>query len=72
MAMMLACGFNRTMIVTNLNKTDIFSPQFPNNYPPNINCSWVIQAKHDERIEVKLKGYELEEGYVRFLIFREL
>ena len=63
MAMMLACGSSRVLTVTNMNKTDIFSPQFPNEYPNNLNCSWLIQAKEKERIIITLKGYELEQKY---------
>ena len=63
MAMMLACGSSRAMIITNMNKTDIFSPHFPQKYPNNMNCSWLIQAKERERIMITLKGYELEEKY---------
>ena len=61
MAMMLACGSKRLMKITNMNKTDIFSPLFPQDYPNNINCSWLLLAKETEKIRLTLKGYELEE-----------
>ena len=69
MAMMLACGSSRGMTITNMNKTDIFSPYFPKDYPNNMNCSWLIQAKERERIMITLKGYELEEKYENLVSF---
>ena len=63
MAMMQACRGNRVMKITNMNKTDIISPNHPDEYPNNMNCSWLISAKESELIEITLEenGYELED-----------
>ena len=65
MTMMQACGSDRVMTITSLNKTNIFSPNFPKHYPENMNCSWSIVAQEDEIIELTLEdnAYELEHEY---------
>ena len=65
MAMMLACGADRIMKISNMNKTDILSPQYPEEYPNNMKCSWLILAKEREIIKLTLEdnGYELEDKY---------
>ena len=60
---MMACGSKNAMKITNMNRTDIFSPQFPEDYLNNMDCSWVILAKDNERIKLSLKEGELEEKY---------
>ena len=60
--MLSACEFNDTgMVLTPRNKTDIHSPNFPETYPNNLDCKWHIKADNDLRIELQLKGQELEE-----------
>ena len=63
MAMMLACGEDKVMEITNMDKTDIISPNHPDEYPNNMNCSWLVLAKESELIELTLEnnGYELED-----------
>ena len=41
----------------------ITSPNHPDEYPNNKNCSWLISAKESELIELTLEdnGYELED-----------
>ena len=36
------------------------SPQFPSNYPPNINCHWVISAPRREHVHLKFLEFNLE------------
>ena len=66
MASIVACGSNRVMTITNINKTDVFTPKFPAQYPNSLNCTWSIVAKETELIELTLddNGYELEEKYI--------
>ena len=65
--MLSACGNNGTkMIITPWNNTDIYSPNFPENYPNNMNCHWHIKADHGFRIELQIEGHELEEKYLKY------
>ena len=59
------CGHNGAkMIITPSNYTDIHSPEFPEYYPSNLNCKWHIKADDGYQIELHIKGYELEDGYM--------
>ena len=60
---MEACGPNRVMTITVQNKTNIFSPNYPEKYKNNMNCTWRIVSDDTKRIEITLKGHELEEEY---------
>ena len=57
-----ACRASRPMVITILNKTDISSPNYPENYDNDLNCQWRILADDDKRIELSLEGDELEKG----------
>ena len=59
-----ACDNNSTMVITESNKTDITSPNWPNRYPPNSICAWKIIAPHDAKIQLTLKRYHVDERYV--------
>ena len=58
-----ACGADSPMVITAQNSTDISSPNFPENYPNNMNCTWLIVAHNNATIELSLKGYETEREY---------
>ena len=59
---MSACRGNGTeMLITPQNTTDIYSPNYPDFYPNNINCRWHIKVEKDFGIELQMKGDELEE-----------
>lgn len=61
--MRLACGPNRVMTITNMNRTDILPPQSENKYLNNMDCTWFISAKENELIELTLDDNgELEDG----------
>ena len=63
--MLSACGNSSTkMIITPWNNTDIHSPNFPETYPNNLNCIWHVKADNGFRIELQIKGQELEEKYL--------
>ena len=66
--MMAACtsdgvARDNVMVITAQNNTDISSPNYPDNYPENLNCAWRIVADYNVGIEIMLKGYETEEKY---------
>ena len=63
--MLSACENNGAkMIITPSNYTDIYSPNFPEDYPSNLNCKWHIKADEGYKIVLHIKGIELEDGYV--------
>ncbi|XP_077479024.1 low-density lipoprotein receptor-related protein 3 [Stigmatopora argus] len=39
----------------------IFSPSWPLNYPPGLNCSWTIQAGHGEIITISFRAFDVGE-----------
>jgi hypothetical protein len=59
-----ACDNNSTMVITESNETDIYSPNWPNRYPPNSNCTWEIIAPHGAKIQLTMKRYHFDERYV--------
>ena len=62
--MRTACEENSKMVITQANKTDITSPNWPDPYPPHSNCTWEITAANDVEIQLTLKGYHVDERYV--------
>uniref|UniRef100_A0A8C8R8H9 LDL receptor related protein 3 n=1 Tax=Pelusios castaneus TaxID=367368 RepID=A0A8C8R8H9_9SAUR len=40
----------------------IYSPSWPLNYPPAINCSWYIQGDHGDMITISFKNFDLEDS----------
>lgn len=40
----------------------IESPNYPNNYSPELNCMWVIQAPLGNRLNISFESFVLE-GY---------
>ena len=38
----------------------ITSPNYPNNYPPNMNCVWKITVSHDKRVRFSFKSMDIE------------
>ena len=67
--MLLACGNSGTkMIITPSNITDIYSPNFPGTYPNSLNCIWHVKTGKGFRIELQIKGQELEEKYLNNII----
>ena len=48
------------MVIAIENTTDISSPGYPLNYPNDANCTWKIVATGETKIELAIKGYEIE------------
>ena len=38
------CGPNHTTVISNSQSGEIYSPNYPDVYPNNANCSWQIDA----------------------------
>ena len=60
----IACGSDSVMVLTQFDEALITSPNFPNPYPPNSNCTWIITAADDAEIQLSLKGHKLKQKYV--------
>ena len=57
-----ACNGNGPMVFTMLNKTEIYSPNYPDNYPNNIGCIWKFFAVDGFRIQLTIEeGSEIED-----------
>ncbi|OCT84581.1 low-density lipoprotein receptor-related protein 3 isoform X1 [Xenopus laevis] len=41
----------------------IYSPAWPMNYPPTMNCSWYIQGDHGDVITISFKNFDVEESH---------
>ncbi|KAM4614088.1 low-density lipoprotein receptor-related protein 3 [Discoglossus pictus] len=41
----------------------IYSPSWPLNYPPTMNCSWYIQGDHGDVITISFKNFDLEDSH---------
>ncbi|KAM8945990.1 low-density lipoprotein receptor-related protein 3 [Pelodytes ibericus] len=41
----------------------IYSPAWPLNYPPTMNCSWYIQGDHGDIITISFKNFDLEDSH---------
>ena len=63
-----ACAPNGPLVLTIGNTTDISSPNFPENYPDQMNCTWRIVAANGKRIVLLVKGHELEKKYENLIL----
>ena len=61
--MMAACG-NDIMVITIMNKTAITSPNYPEKYLDNLDCTWKLVSDDKRRIRLMIEGDEIENGYV--------
>ncbi|XP_061863575.1 low-density lipoprotein receptor-related protein 3 isoform X2 [Colius striatus] len=41
----------------------IYSPSWPLNYPPAVNCSWYIQGDRGDMITISFKNFDLEDSH---------
>ena len=57
----IACGSDSVMVVTQFNEGHITSPNWPNPYPPNSNCTWIITATDNAEIQLSLRGHKLKQ-----------
>ena len=49
-----ACVGTRTMVIKIEDNTDITSPNYPRNYPNNLNCNWKIEGTNDPPRKIRL------------------
>lgn len=43
--------------------TVLQSPNYPSNYPENINCKWVITAPQNSRVRISFNNFATESDY---------
>ncbi|KAM4018128.1 low-density lipoprotein receptor-related protein 3 isoform 1-T1 [Anomaloglossus baeobatrachus] len=41
----------------------IYSPGWPLNYPPTMNCSWFIQGDHGDVITISFKNFDIQDSH---------
>merc|ERR1712176_233614 len=44
-------------------KGDILSPNYPANYPPNANCTWLIKGNNKNKISLKIRSFDFEKFF---------
>jgi len=50
----------------------IMSPNFPDNYPKQMNCIWTINVPDSNQIELNISQFSLEESFECELDFLEI
>lgn len=55
-----------SVAVTQFDETTITSPNWPDPYPANIDCTWEIKAIIHYEIQLSLIGYNVKQEYVYF------
>ena len=41
-------------------KGEFHSPNYPNNYPPHTNCTWVIKGNKNSKIVLRFRSFDFE------------
>ena len=54
------CGNNQPLQIESTTQGYIKSPNYPNDYPNNIKCSWKIQIGDGIRVSIKLIDLSIE------------
>ena len=57
-----ACGINRPLIIMNSSDGVIESPNYPNDYSSNSNCSWVLAVIPGTRMNIRIDDVSIENG----------
>ena len=53
------CGENRPLIIDELNGS-ISSPNYPQNYPNDVNCSWIITSNTTSKMNLTFNDFDVE------------
>ena len=56
------CGNEKPLIIDNTTHGNITSPNYPNNYPANVDCQWEIHAHYGEAVVLTLHDIKTEFG----------
>ena len=57
-----ACGNNKPLKITNSTAGFIQSPNYPENYPNNADCSWLIELIPGTRLQMYIDDVSIENG----------
>ena len=57
-------GYGPLEVIVNTSYSYIQSPNYPNNYSTNANCSWIIMVDNGQGVTVRMVDISLENGYV--------
>ena len=52
------CQFNLT---ATFHSQDFTSPGYPNSYPSNLNCKWIIQSESGGQVEIQFVDFATED-----------
>ena len=55
------CGLDQPLVISNSQSGEIKSPDHPNDYPVDVDCTWHIEAGVGETIAITFDAFELEE-----------
>ena len=55
------CGSGRPSVISNSQSGEIKSPNYPDNYPDDVDCAWHIAAGVGETIAITFNAFDLEE-----------
>lgn len=55
-----ACGSNKPLLVTSSYQGVVQSPNYPNNYPDQLDCAWLIEIENGTRVTINIKFVEVE------------
>ena len=58
------CGTNQPEIINASNAGHISSPGYPNEYPNDADCSWLLQTKSDDVVQLTIMDFDLEFKWV--------
>ena len=54
------CGTNQPEVINASYAGHISSPGYPNEYPNNADCSWLLQTNADDLIQLTIMEFDLE------------
>ncbi len=57
------CGARNIFMDSSGRVSNFTSPDFPNNYPPNVECRWSIIAEESQLIFARILEFELEREF---------
>ena len=56
------CGSSLPMIINDKELGNILSPNYPNEYPDEAYCEWVIKAREGMIVQLTILEFDTEEG----------
>ena len=56
-----ACGSNKPLQITNPSQGYIQSPNYPNEYPSNSDCAWILQVIPGTTLRLEVDDIKIEE-----------